>query len=275
MSQADELKGTIQQQHARLSVEQLAEQANLSVDTIRFYQTRGLLEPPSRTGRQALYDVSHLERLNEIRELQKSGLSLNTIRRIFNKDVQEADKALFAELVKPIKSARSSHYLTIEELSEKTSIPIPLLKSLINEGLIPPIKINGVEVFPASDVEMARAGLALLESGIPLADLLELAKRHHAATRDTALLAITLFDNFVRNPILQSSVEQDPSKSLIDAFNRLLPAAVSLVAGHFERTLLSLAQSHLEKVGVKEEIDAVRQQISPADATTERKRQSK
>lgn len=271
MSQADKVNQVIHPDQSRLSVEQLAEKANISVDTIRFYQTRGLLDPPSRTGRQALYDISHLERLNEIRELQKSGLSLNTIRRIFNKDVQEADKALFAELMKPIKSAKSSNYLTIEELSEKTSIPIPLLKSLINEGLIPPVKIDGREVFPASDIEMARAGLALLESGIPLTDLLDLAKRHHIATRESAVLAITLFDTFIRNPILESSTEQDPSKSLIEAFNRLLPAAVSLVAGHFERTLLSLAQSHLEKVGAKEEIDAVRQHISPAGANLKRK----
>ncbi|TAN24907.1 MAG: MerR family transcriptional regulator [Actinomycetota bacterium] len=243
-------------------IEDLASIAKISIDTIRFYQTRGLLEPPSRTGRQALYERSHLSRLNEIRELQRSGLSLNTIRRIFSKDVEAADRALFEALTKPIRAAHSSDYLTLDELALRTSIPKPLLQSLVNEGLIPPVKVNELEVFPSSDIEMARAGLALLESGIPLSELLELAKRHHDATRKNALLAIELFDEYVRNPITQENDSPESGQKLIEAFNRLLPAAVALVAGHFERTLLALAQSHLEQVGAQHEKEAVRNVIN-------------
>ncbi len=242
-------------------IEDLASITKLSIDTIRFYQTRGLLDPPSRTGRQALYEQSHLSRLNEIRELQRSGLSLNTIRRIFSKDAEAADRALFDALSKPPQGAHSSQYLTLDELAVKTSIPKPLLQSLVNEGLIPPVKVNDLEVFPASDIEMARAGLALLESGIPLSELLELAKRHHLATRKNALLAIELFDEYVRNPITQENDSPESGQKLIEAFNRLLPAAVALVAGHFERTLLALSQRHLEQVGAQHEKEAVRNAI--------------
>lgn len=244
-----------------LKIEDLASLANLSIDTIRFYQTRGLLDPPSRTGRQALYDRTHLDRLNDIRELQKSGLSLNTIRRIFSKDVQEADRALFDALSKPIRAGHPTEYLLLDELSQKTSIPKPLLQSLVNEGLIPPVKINGSEMFPSSDIEMARAGLALLESGIPLSELLELAKRHHQSTRKNALLAIELFDEYIRNPITSEGDSAESSQKLIEAFNQLLPAAVALVAGHFERTLIALAQRHLEQVGATHEIEAMRKAI--------------
>ncbi len=253
-------------------IEDLASIANISIDTIRFYQTRGLLDPPTRTGRQALYERSHLDRLDEIRELQKSGLSLNTIRRIFSHDVQEADKALFDALTRPVRAAgHPAEYLTIDELSQRTSIPKPLLQSLVSEGLIPPLKINDLEMFPSSDVEMARAGLALLESGIPLSELLELAKRHHHATRKNALLAIELFDEYVRNPITQQDDAVESSKKLIQAFNQLLPAAVALVAGHFERTLLALAQRHLEQVGAKHEIEAVRNVIKNPSQIESRK----
>lgn len=263
MTQPGEVEIRYESDDGPFTVEELARRANISIDTIRFYQTRGLLEPPARSGRQASYGSQHLSRLAEIRELQKTGLSLNTIRRIFTKEAQDADRALFAELTKPIRSPGSAHYLTIDQLSEKTSIPIPLLRSLVSEGLIAPVKLDEQEVFPQSDVEMARAGLALLESGIPLSELLELAKKHHSATKESAVLAINLFDKYIRNPIVENNELTDPAKALIDAFNQLLPAAVALVSGHFERTLLSLAQIHLEKVGAKEEIAAVKREIAP------------
>ena len=267
MSQAGRDQSADPEHSGPYRIEDLASIAKISIDTIRFYQSRGLLEPPSRTGRQALYDNSHLNRLAEIRELQQSGLSLNTIRRIFSKDVQQADRALFDALSKPLHSGHAAEYLTLDELSQRTSIPRPLLQSLVKEGLIPPVKINDLEVFPSSDVEMARAGLALLESGIPLSELLDLAKRHHNATRKNALLAIELFDEYVRNPITQRDDSPESSQKLIQTFNQLLPAAVALVAGHFERTLLALAQRHLEQVGAKHEIEAVRNAITSPSRT--------
>ena len=162
--------------------------------------------------------------------------------------------------------------MSLDELSLKTSIPKPLLQSLVNEGLISPVKINDLEVFPASDIEMARAGLALLESGIPISELLKLAKRHHNATRKNAMMAIELFDEYVRNPITQVNDSPESGQKLIEAFNRLLPAAVALVAGHFERTLLALAQRHLEQVGAKYEIEAVRHAITSPPQTEPRKK---
>ena len=50
-------------------VEELAGAAGLPVDTIRFYQARGLLPSPRRVGRTAIYDETHLERLRRIRSL--------------------------------------------------------------------------------------------------------------------------------------------------------------------------------------------------------------
>ena len=66
----------------RLRVEELAERADVSVDTIRFYQKRRLLAPPEREGRVAWYGSDHLERLARIRELRSEGLTLALIGRV-------------------------------------------------------------------------------------------------------------------------------------------------------------------------------------------------
>ena len=57
----------------RWRVEDLARRADVSVDTIRFYQKRRLLPPPEREGRVAWYGPEHLERLARIRELRARG----------------------------------------------------------------------------------------------------------------------------------------------------------------------------------------------------------
>ena len=62
-----------------MRVEQLSAQADVSVDTIRYYQSKGLLTPPRREGRIAWYGDEHLERLGRIRSLQQRGFTLATI----------------------------------------------------------------------------------------------------------------------------------------------------------------------------------------------------
>src|SRR2546427_12080949 len=62
-------------------VEQLAAQCGVSVDTVRFYQSKGLLPPPRRAGRVALYVPEHMERINHIRALQRQGLTLAGLKR--------------------------------------------------------------------------------------------------------------------------------------------------------------------------------------------------
>ena len=44
----------------RYRVEELAARARISVDTVRFYQTRGLLSLPEREGRVVFYSDEHL-----------------------------------------------------------------------------------------------------------------------------------------------------------------------------------------------------------------------
>ncbi len=62
-----------------LSVDELAERTGVTVRTIRYYQSEGLLPPPGRLGREARYGPAHVERLDLIAELQARGLRLHAI----------------------------------------------------------------------------------------------------------------------------------------------------------------------------------------------------
>ena len=62
-------------------IEQLARSAGVAVDTIRFYQGKGLLDAPRREGRVTWYSETHLGRLRRIKELQLQGFTLTVIQR--------------------------------------------------------------------------------------------------------------------------------------------------------------------------------------------------
>jgi len=64
---------------ALLALTEVAERLGLSVRTIRFYQSRGLVPPPIRRGRSGYYDARHVAILELVQELQKYGLTLGAI----------------------------------------------------------------------------------------------------------------------------------------------------------------------------------------------------
>ena len=50
--------------------------------------------------------------------------------------------------------------------------------------------------------------------------------------------------------------DDEKAQRLVDAFRTLLPAVTALVAHHFRRVLLEVAQEHLEAVGEEHELAA-------------------
>lgn len=246
-------------------MEQLAAAAEVSVDTVRFYQARGLLPPPVRRGRVAWYGDDHVERLARIRSLQARGLTLATIRRLLDGELDAADEALVAAVARPAGGEAGEATLSAAELSERTGIPVALLDAVAREGLLVP-RSGG---YTEADVEVARAGLRLLEHGLPLSDLLDLAREHHRAVRAVAERAVELFDEHVRRPLRASGLAEDEAaERLVESFRALLPATATVVSHHFTRTLLAVATEHIEHVGHVEHVGG------PAEVAAARRSES-
>jgi DNA-binding transcriptional MerR regulator len=69
-----------------------AKRTSLSVDTIRFYERRGLLPTPQRTtGRFRLYSSDDVERLGSIRRMQNLGFALKEIQQWLDLSKREVD----------------------------------------------------------------------------------------------------------------------------------------------------------------------------------------
>ncbi len=282
-----------------MRVEQLSVRSGVPVDTVRYYQSKGLLAPPRREGRVAWYDDGHLDRLARIRTLQQRGFTLATIVRLVDGELDAADEALIGELsglnhpgggdgatdggregdgtgTTPPPSRPEDRLFTIGELAVETGVPLALLKAVEAEGLLIPRRVLGRDCYTTEDVAASRAGLLLLEWGIPLSALLEVARHHHEATEAVAREAVALFSTHVRGQLRQG-IEPGPGPSapapaddpdtvaeidrLLRAYEELLPAVTTLVEHHFTRALVKAALDHVEQVASDEERLAIWEQI--------------
>ncbi|WCP16139.1 HTH-type transcriptional regulator CueR (plasmid) [Sphingobium sp. AntQ-1] len=59
----------------------IAKQTGLKIETIRFYEAEGLIEPPTRSGgNYRLYGQTHLDRLSFIKRSRDLGFTLDQVR---------------------------------------------------------------------------------------------------------------------------------------------------------------------------------------------------
>ncbi|HEY4914685.1 MAG TPA: MerR family transcriptional regulator [Candidatus Dormibacteraeota bacterium] len=225
-------------------IEQLARSAGVAVDTIRFYQGKGLLESPRREGRVTWYAESHLDRLRRIKELQQQGFTLTVIQRFLTGELEPSDEALVAAVTRP----PAPQTLTLAELAERSGVAEPLLASLQQTGLLVPVEGGEEPLYPADDLDAIAAGMKLIAAGVPLGALLELGKDYSAAVDRTARQAVDLFDRHVRERIqAEGGATEAAERRLLATFNELLEASSTLVRHHFERTVLRAAREHIEK----------------------------
>lgn len=231
----------------RYRVEQLASACDVSVDTVRYYQARGLLPQPEKEGRVAWYREEHAERIRRIRSLQRQGLTLAAIRRVLDGELGLADTGLAAAVAAERGEVAEDELLALEAFAATSGVPASLIQAVEREGIRIGHQVDGETRYTSGDIELVRTALRLLEFGLPLGDLLALARDADEAMRGLAERAVDLFDEHVRKPIRDTSPDEDvASARMVEAFQELLPAVTMLVSHHFRRVLLEVAERHIE-----------------------------
>src|SRR5436305_10916173 len=141
---------------ARWKIDELAQRAGVTVDTIRYYGREGLLEPPERSGRHKLYGNQHVERLERIRGLQEQRFSLAAIRAIVNVD-RPGLEGLFAT---------EGRTYSLDDLVERAGVDAELVAGLREVGLLADPTDLGRDAYDESDLGMLRAVAELREIGM-------------------------------------------------------------------------------------------------------------
>ncbi|MCP3936505.1 MAG: isochorismate synthase [Actinomycetia bacterium] len=207
-------------------VDELAAAVELSVDTVRYYQKLGLLSPPRRDGRVALYDESHVDRLDEIRRLSDSGFTLQQIKQLTSGSGDPRLEALATE---------TDERLTLDDMVERTGLDMDLVRLAVDAGLVTPLPGSPPRFGPEAE-SMLRAAAAIIGSGLPVDELAALALRHADHVEEIVDSAIDIFRRHLPT--------DDPGEQA-EAVMNLVPAVSELVSQHFRRTLLDRASARV------------------------------
>ena len=235
----------------RYRVEQLAAACDVSVDTVRYYQSRGLLPQPEREGRVAWYGDEH-EADGSARSGRCSakGLTLAAIRRVVTGELGPAD----ADLAAAVAAARGesgdeTELLDLDAFAARSGVPASLIQAVEREGIRLGRVVDGEDRYTAGRHR-------------PRADALSAARVRPAARRTSwgsratptramrglAERAVELFDEHVRKPIRDTAGDDGVAATqMVEAFGELLPAVTQLVSNHFRRVLLETAEEHIEE----------------------------
>lgn len=153
-------------------------------------------------------------------------------------DLEPADAALARALRED-----AGELLPLDQLAERSELSLPLLEALAREGLLP-AREDGL--YSERDLVPVRSGLSLLEAGLPLDELLGLAREADAALADIATDAVELFLGFVRDPVRGTTDDAEAAAAaLVERFEVMLPQAERLVGARFGQLVLAAARDRV------------------------------
>jgi len=221
-----------------LRIDELARRASMTVRNVRAYQDRGLIPPPERRGRVAIYTEVHLLRLRVVGQLLDRGYNLTNIAELLQawergENVGEA-MGLEAVLSSPW-STEQATYATMAELAERFGVIGPsTLRRAIELGYLEP---DGSR-FRVPSPQLLSVAEELVQVGIPLDAILDEAEQLHARVAAIAdgfaqLVVEHLFDKY-GDDALPPPGERAQLAAVIA---RLRPLARTAVDGHLARAL--------------------------------------
>lgn len=233
-----------------MTVEELAARAGVTVRTIRFYSTRGLLPPPvigpRRVGR---YGLDHLSRLALIEELQNQGMTLSAIERYLQRlpdDMTAHDLAIHRAMVvswmpdtvdeagREQLERRVGRELTDEDLKRLAAMGV-----LEEDGHHREDEKGGdgsTEVFRV-DPQLVHLGVRLLDVPISQESILAARRVLVEHTRSAARELSRLFRDEVWQPFRERETDPEQLARMKDLSAHMQPMVVQALMTAFQRSM--------------------------------------
>jgi len=213
-----------------LTLEELTSRTGVSVRTVRFWTSRGLLPSPIRQGRSGYYSPEHVARLELVRELQAHGLTLAAIERYVEQmpdDLSADEVALQSSMLAPWQSEQPVA-MTRAELDRRagrtlTDADLETLASLRV------VRASGADRYDVAPTQFS-VGLGLLDVGFPPEAAAAAAEVYLAHGRQIAHELYDVFRRLAWPAYQQSGATPETIQAVVE---RLKPLSVaSLVAAY-------------------------------------------
>ncbi|MFE2032182.1 MerR family transcriptional regulator [Streptomyces scopuliridis] len=222
-----------------LTVDELAARAGVTVRTIRFYSTRGLLPPPVIGPRRVgHYGRDHLSRLALIEELQHLGMTLAAIERYLERlppDLSARDLAIHRALVASW-APDSAEDATRAELERRAGRALSEedIDRLAAMGAL--VRTDGPDSYRL-DLGLLRLGVELLDVPIPQETILAARTVLLEHTREAAYELTRLFRDEVWTPYRDQGSDPEHVAAMKSLSAHMQPLVVQALVTAFQRSL--------------------------------------
>ena len=151
------------------TIDELAHISGMPSRTIRFYNTEGMLPPPTMRGRVAYYDEEHLLVLRIIKELkEQQNLPLDTIKHMLEIRAEygemQMNLALKQRLQRSLTGGQEVH-LTKAALMQQTGASEKWIDELTDQDLLFPGKTENGLLYSSDDILLLQLYQRLERSG--------------------------------------------------------------------------------------------------------------
>ncbi|MFJ1707263.1 MerR family transcriptional regulator [Kitasatospora sp. NPDC088346] len=224
---------------ARLTVDELAARAGVTVRTLRFYSAKGLLPPPELGPRRVgHYGPEHLGRLELIEELQRQGLTLAAIERYLAQlpeDISSLDLAIHRALVASWtpEAAEEAGREQVERRAGRTLTDADVDRLTAMGALH---RTGDPEVFKV-DPGLLPLGVRVLDVPIPLETLVAARAVVRLHSQATAHDLHRLFRETVWKPYRESDPPAEELERMKELTDQIQPMVVQALVTAFQRSL--------------------------------------
>ena len=215
------------------TTDELAALARVRVEDIDEYRARGLIDPD----RDGALDETDVLRLRILMHYLRIGYTLDDL----EKQIRGGSRAiLYSDLLFP----SGDNSMSPEEAAAETGLPVDDVNAFRRAvGLSGPI--------PREDVKFFQAIKGLLDEGVPMKVLNDVARVYGDTLRRLAQTEVRMIRSFIGEPGGKSSLLKDRQQS------ERLAAVQDVVAPILEPLLLNIHRQHLMRASVLESLSGI------------------
>lgn len=216
------------------------------MSTVRLYQNKGLVPPPTKRGRVGYYDARHLERLEAIAQLQARGFSLAGIKELF--DRMETGDSLRSVLglggQASVWAAEATQTMSLVELAGRLptiEFTPAIIQRVVDLGLVD-FSPDGAGVIVHSP-SFLKIGSELAALGVPANEILDEYEQLRSQTDEIARRFTELFRRRMWTPFVKRGMPAEQIPPLLATLEQLAPLAGDVTTVSLRHSLQAAAES--------------------------------
>ena len=243
--------GTAESADDGFVIEELSRRTGMTVRSLRSYQSRKLLPPPTVRGRTGYYDERHVARIQLIQNLQSEGIKLHSIARMLDEGGRsDADLLQFTRSVQTMFTESDGSITTVGDLAgrfgvEDLEAEAELLERAERLGLVRHVDDVTYEELSPRLIDVGEHAVQAL--GLTADEALDVVGKLRKHADGVAKIYLDLFVTNVWTPFAEADQPAEQWSDVQRALDEVRSLATEALMGAFELVMSERVGEVLER----------------------------